>query len=72
MTAPGVQVIAAFTKMVGPSGEDGDERRTDFNVMDGTSMSTPVVAGIVGLVKTFHPDWSPAAIKSAIMTTGIA
>ncbi|KAI4357289.1 hypothetical protein L6164_001249 [Bauhinia variegata] len=33
-------------------------------------MSCPHVAGIVGLLKTLHPHWSPATIQSAIMTTG--
>lgn len=33
-------------------------------------MACPHVSGVVAYVKTFHPDWSASAIKSAIMTTG--
>ncbi|KAL6656210.1 hypothetical protein ACP70R_007036 [Stipagrostis hirtigluma subsp. patula] len=69
ITAPGVSILAAFTGMAGPTGLAFDERRVLFNAESGTSMSCPHVAGIAGLLKALHPDWSPAAIKSAIMTT---
>ncbi|XP_027329514.1 subtilisin-like protease Glyma18g48580 [Abrus precatorius] len=69
ITAPGVNVIAAYTQAAGPSNLASDKRRILFNVQQGTSMACPHVAGIAGLIKTLHPNWSPAAIKSAIMTT---
>ncbi|KAE9596247.1 hypothetical protein Lal_00048755 [Lupinus albus] len=69
ITAPGVNIIAAFTQAAGPSNLVSDGRRTLYNVQQGTSMACPHVSGIAGLLKTAHPNWSPAAIKSAIMTT---
>ncbi|CAN1771509.1 Subtilisin-like protease SBT5.3 [Linum perenne] len=64
-SAPGVYILAAYTEATG----DSDSRRLPFNIISGTSMSCPHITGIAGLLKTIHPDWSPAAIKSAIMTT---
>ncbi|KAF2292386.1 hypothetical protein GH714_021704 [Hevea brasiliensis] len=69
ITAPGVNVIAAYTEATSPTGLELDKRRTPFISMSGTSMSCPHVSGVVGLLKTLHPDWSPAAIRSAISTT---
>ncbi|XP_060958821.1 subtilisin-like protease SBT5.3 isoform X2 [Cannabis sativa] len=69
ITAPGVSIIAAYSEAQGPTNLIFDKRRVAFNSVSGTSMSCPHISGIVGLLKTLHPDWSPAAIKSAIMTT---
>lgn len=69
VTAPGVSVIAAYTEAQGPTNQDFDKRRILFNAVSGTSMSCPHVSGIAGLLRTLYPSWSPAAIKSAIMTT---
>lgn len=70
ITAPGVSVIAAYTEAEGPTNQEFDYRRIPYNSVSGTSMSCPHISGIAGLLKTLHPSWSPAAIKSAIMTTG--
>ncbi|XP_027188259.1 subtilisin-like protease SBT1.2 [Cicer arietinum] len=67
--APGVNIIAAWPQNLGPTGLPEDTRRVNFSVMSGTSMSCPHVSGIAALIRSAHKKWSPAAIKSAIMTT---
>lgn len=69
LIAPGVNILAGWTNAVGPSGLDSDTRRTEFNILSGTSMACPHVSGAAALLKSAHPDWSPAAIRSAMMTT---
>ncbi|XP_058205525.1 subtilisin-like protease SBT1.3 [Rhododendron vialii] len=69
MVAPGVNILAAWTGEVGPSSLQTDHRRVKFNILSGTSMSCPHVSGVAALLKARHPEWSPAAIKSALMTT---
>ncbi|XP_028804577.1 subtilisin-like protease SBT5.4 [Neltuma alba] len=70
ITAPGVNILAAYSPAAALTGFYLDNRRNfSYNLLSGTSMSCPHVSGVVSLLKTFHPDWSPAAIKSAIMTT---
>ncbi|KAK7294519.1 hypothetical protein RJT34_17408 [Clitoria ternatea] len=67
--APGLNILAAWPDRVGPSGVPSDGRRTEFNILSGTSMACPHVSGLAALLKAAHPDWSPAAIRSALMTT---
>ncbi|XP_057965535.1 subtilisin-like protease SBT5.3 [Malania oleifera] len=69
VTAPGLTVLAAYAEVEGPAQMEFDNRRVPFNFLSGTSTSCPNVAGIAGLLKTRYPSWSPAAIKSAIMTS---
>ncbi|KAG2662007.1 hypothetical protein PVAP13_1KG514400, partial [Panicum virgatum] len=69
VTAPGVDILAAWTGENSPSELDSDTRRVKFNIISGTSMSCPHVSSIAALLRQVHPDWSPAAIKSALMTT---
>ena len=61
--APGQDILAA----VAPPGN----ARSRLQPLSGTSMSSPHVAGLAALLKQLHPDWSPMAIKSALMTTGV-
>lgn len=69
LIAPGLNILAAWPDRVGPSGVSSDKRRTEFNILSGTSMACPHVSGLAALLKAAHPEWSPAAIRSALMTT---
>lgn len=69
LIAPGLNILAAWPNGVGPAGIPSDGRRTEFNILSGTSMACPHISGLAALLKAAHPTWSPAAIKSALMTT---
>nr|XP_043634556.1 cucumisin-like [Erigeron canadensis] len=69
LTAPGVDILAAWSQDTTVTGDEGDTRVVPYNIISGTSMSCPHASGAAAYVKSFHPTWSPAAIKSALMTT---
>lgn len=64
IVAPGVRILAGTTAapMFEPHGQN-------YKYLSGTSMSAPHVAGMAALLKGQYPTWSPAQIKSALMTT---
>ncbi len=64
VTAPGVDILAGDT----PDVANGLRGET-YQYLSGTSQAAPEVAGVAALLKEAHPDWSPAALKSALMTT---
>jgi subtilisin family serine protease len=64
VTAPGINILAGFT----PDAANATPGE-NYAYLTGTSMSTPHVAGVGALLLQAHPDWSPSAIKSALMTT---
>ncbi|XP_050904344.1 cucumisin isoform X3 [Lathyrus oleraceus] len=69
IAAPGVNVLAAWTPLDPISEFEEDNRKLPYQILSGTSMACPHAAGAAAYVKSFHPNWSPAMIKSALMTT---
>ncbi|KAB2063926.1 hypothetical protein ES319_A10G252100v1 [Gossypium barbadense] len=70
ITAPGFDILAAWSEATTVTGVINDKRIVPYNIISGTSMSCPHATAVAAYVKSFHPTWSPSAIKSALMTTG--
>ncbi len=60
LAAPGTNILAAYAGL------------GEIDLMSGTSMASPHVAGSTAVMRAQFPDWSPAAIRSAIIMTALA
>lgn len=65
LSAPGTNIMAAVASGTGIA-------PPEYDIYSGTSMASPHAAGAAALLHAVHPDWSPAAIHSALMTTARA
>ncbi|KAL9675661.1 hypothetical protein QQ045_003865 [Rhodiola kirilowii] len=69
ISAPGVDILAAWPTISPITRVPGDKRVVSYNIISGTSMACPHATAVAAYIKSYHPKWSPAAIKSAMMTT---
>ncbi|MFY7867591.1 S8 family serine peptidase [Roseateles sp.] len=74
LTAPGTDILATVSPNLTAAERDalaasGITATQAWALYTGTSMSSPHVAGLAAVLKQQHPDWTPAMIKSALMTT---
>lgn len=55
IAAPGVSIISTY--------------KGSYSKLSGTSMASPFVAGLAGLIKGQHPEWSHSQVRSQIEST---
>lgn len=63
IAAPGVDVLAGISPVT--------DAGRNWDLLSGTSMASPHIAGISLLIQQAHPTWTPAMIKSALQTTAV-
>jgi subtilisin family serine protease len=63
VAAPGADILSTVKTGVSTGTYPG------YEFFDGTSMASPLVAGIAGLVLSEHPSYTPLDVKNAIMNS---
>lgn len=69
--APGVTILSATVRVGGAQTSTATMfDPTGYISASGTSMATPMTAGVVALVKQKNPGWTPSMIRTALMNNG--
>ncbi|PTX58275.1 serine protease AprX [Melghirimyces profundicolus] len=69
--APGVNITSlrvAYSYIDKISPDSRVDRH--YTTLSGTSMSTPIVAGLAAVLLTRHPEWSPDQVKETLIRSG--
>lgn len=67
VVAPGVNIISVNADTSYSPGVKAGKLLKNYTVMSGTSVSTPLVAGMAALLYQQHPGWSPDMVKREVM-----
>ncbi len=67
VVAPGVNILSQGYDQTAT----GEGRHLGFGQGSGTSMAAPHVAGAAAVLRQLYPQWTPAQIKSALMSTAV-
>jgi subtilisin family serine protease len=71
IAAPGDKVVSAMASGSNASGDSVEGAPEDFVAFQGTSMSSPMVAGAIALMLQAKPSLTPAEIKSALQRSAV-